>query len=111
MVQAGRTATFLFKIPLFNRKKATHLERAANVKGFWGFRTVMLSLLRAFEACLYPWFVSLMNHALASPTQRWSKIHNEHKHRKHNAYELRYNKCYSRPITQEYWDPIKQRHK
>jgi hypothetical protein len=37
MVQAGQTATFLFKIPLFNRKKATHLERAANVKGFWGF--------------------------------------------------------------------------
>jgi hypothetical protein len=51
MVQAGRTATFLFKIPLFNRKKATHLERAANVKGFWGFRTVTLSLLRAFAVC------------------------------------------------------------
>jgi hypothetical protein len=45
MVQAGRTATFLFKIPLFNRKKATHLERAANVKGFWGFRTVMQRLV------------------------------------------------------------------
>jgi hypothetical protein len=38
MVQAGRAATFLFKIPLFNRKKATHLERAANVKGFWDLR-------------------------------------------------------------------------
>jgi hypothetical protein len=46
MVQAGRAATFLFKIPLFNRKKATHLERAANVKGFWGFEVLFGGLSR-----------------------------------------------------------------